>query len=279
MDKFPIIDGIDYTVDIYRCSKIDLYNPKNTTLIDILKLNSSESENKIKFITSKMKDLNLKAIWVIIPIEHSLIINTFTNQGFLFHHVEKDTSLFMYKWLLTSPSNMPKYASHYVGVGALITNKEGKILLAKEKKTLKELKDFWKIPTGLVENGEKLSDAVIREVNEETGLRVEFNGILNMRETYPYMFGTTDIFFICLCSCDGDQKIDIVQGGELKDCKWFDKNEVRQILKEKKCSPFTAKLFKQVLDYLPNGLNKYLWKPEDEVKFLKSKFILYTPKF
>jgi 8-oxo-dGTP diphosphatase len=57
-----------------------------------------------------------------------------------------------------------------VGVGAIITQ-EGKILLA--KRGSEPGRGKWSVPGGLVELGEKLEKAVVREVKEETNLDVE----------------------------------------------------------------------------------------------------------
>ena len=57
-----------------------------------------------------------------------------------------------------------------VGVGAVIVH-EGKILLEKRKSA--PGKGKWSIPGGLVELGESIQQAVVREVKEETGLEVE----------------------------------------------------------------------------------------------------------
>jgi len=61
--------------------------------------------------------------------------------------------------------NMP-----LVGVGAIII-RDGKILLEKRKHD--PGKGKWSIPGGLVELGEGIEQAVIREVKEETNLDVE----------------------------------------------------------------------------------------------------------
>jgi 8-oxo-dGTP diphosphatase len=57
-----------------------------------------------------------------------------------------------------------------LGVGALIFE-DGKILLVERAK--EPLKGYWSIPGGIVETGEKLEEAIRREVAEETGLDVE----------------------------------------------------------------------------------------------------------
>jgi mutator protein MutT len=56
-----------------------------------------------------------------------------------------------------------------VGVGAVII-KDGKILL--EKRKSEPGRGKWSIPGGLVELGESISQTVVREVAEETGLEV-----------------------------------------------------------------------------------------------------------
>jgi 8-oxo-dGTP pyrophosphatase MutT (NUDIX family) len=267
------IKDVSFTIDNYKCVRLNIKEN-----LDYFK--------KLEFINDKIKNLDneftkngLKAIWLNIPISESHLIPCFVKESYVFHHTENLNELIMYKWLLSTPCNLPNYATHYLGVGALIVNDEGKILLVKEKNTLKQLKDLWKIPTGLSEQGEKIQDAVVREVKEETGLEVLFEGILCCREAYPYIFNSSDIFFVCLCRCKGDQKIDIEKGEELLAYKWFNLEEIEQIIKEKKFSIFSSRLFQSILNLIQNNIGDKVWKAGQEVKFLNSRFVFHFPKF
>ncbi|SRR5260221_7846274 len=52
--------------------------------------------------------------------------------------------------------------------GAFIINPSGKLLLVKSHKW----KDMYVVPGGHIENGEKIEDALKREINEELGIEI-----------------------------------------------------------------------------------------------------------
>lgn len=60
--------------------------------------------------------------------------------------------------------------------GAII--RDGKILLIKRNHN--PFKNRWALPGGYIEYGEKVEDAVIREVFEETGLNVEIEKLFSV---------------------------------------------------------------------------------------------------
>jgi ADP-ribose pyrophosphatase len=64
-----------------------------------------------------------------------------------------------------------------VGVGT-VTIKNGKILLV--KRAFDPGAGKWSIPGGLVEIGEKLSEAAARETEEETGMKVDILELINV---------------------------------------------------------------------------------------------------
>ena len=66
--------------------------------------------------------------------------------------------------------------SPVVGVGAVIV-KEGQIVLIKRGKAPR--KGEWSLPGGGVELGEKTSEAIEREILEETGLTTKLKGLID----------------------------------------------------------------------------------------------------
>jgi 8-oxo-dGTP diphosphatase len=60
-----------------------------------------------------------------------------------------------------------------VSVGAMIINNEGNVLLCKRSKHARNEQGQWEIPGGEVEFGEKLTDAIHREMKEELDIDLE----------------------------------------------------------------------------------------------------------
>lgn len=60
-----------------------------------------------------------------------------------------------------------------VSVGAMIFNEKNELFLSKRSLNCKNEKGCWEIPGGGVDFGEKLSDAIKREMIEEYGVEIE----------------------------------------------------------------------------------------------------------
>jgi len=129
-------------------------------------------------------------------------------------------------------------------VGALIINDSGDILLVQSYKW----NNFWSVPGGHIELGERAEDAVKREVKEEVGLDVEPIKMLMVQQAvYPKNFLTLKhfIFMDFLCSTKSSEvKLD---NREIQESKWitpeaalqekleeFTRNLVEKYLSEKK---------------------------------------------
>ncbi|CDW85883.1 nucleoside diphosphate-linked moiety x motif 6 [Stylonychia lemnae] len=107
----------------------------------------------------------------------------------------------MTKWMPQEDNKLPGFSTHYVGVGGLVISKDkSKILAIQESKPL--IKDLWKLPGGLVERGENLQTACIREVFEETGVQAKFKDLRHLKFTRM----ATNVCNILLKSKEAEEK-------------------------------------------------------------------------
>lgn len=67
-------------------------------------------------------------------------------------------------------------------VAGTVPEQDGKILLT--RRAINPGRGLWTFPGGFVEFGESVTDAAVRETFEETGLKVDLTGLLNVY-TYP----------------------------------------------------------------------------------------------
>ena len=67
-----------------------------------------------------------------------------------------------------------------VGVGAIIFRDDGKIFLAKRGRGARNERGKWEFPGGSVEFGETLSQALIREIQEEFGFSIQVERLLDV---------------------------------------------------------------------------------------------------
>jgi mutator protein MutT len=67
-----------------------------------------------------------------------------------------------------------------VGVGAIIVNERGELFLARRGPQARNERGLWEFPGGSVEFGERLADALRREIREEYGLEIEVGELLDV---------------------------------------------------------------------------------------------------
>lgn len=110
------------------------------------------------------------------------------------------------------------------GVAAVILNESNQLLLQKKSD------GSWSLPAGMIEPGESPSQAVIREVREETGLAVEVERVLGVfgGEGFGFAYPNGDqveytvIMFKCQQTGQFAEDLD----EETSELAWFSKSDM-----------------------------------------------------
>ncbi|KAK9268861.1 hypothetical protein L1049_000626 [Liquidambar formosana] len=133
---------------------------------------------------SQWRQQGKRGVWIKLPIELVNLVETAVKAGFKYHHAEP-TYLMLVYWIPETASSIPANASH-------------RLLVVQEKSGRLKGMGVWKIPTGVVEQGEDIFKTAVREVKEETGIEAEFMEVLAFRQSHKLFFGKSDLLFVCL---------------------------------------------------------------------------------
>jgi len=187
-DKQDTRSKLDFKEDTYDGVIVD-WNSLPKSPIDFMRV--------LRTSLSEWKSQGKKGVWMAIPVERADLIPVAIKHGFKPHHSE-ETHIVFTTWLSRPPNALPAQAAHYVGVGVAVVNAAGQLLVVQEKNGPLRGRDYWKVPTGLVNTNEDILTAAVREVKEETGVDIGVEGIFALRETHLQgVQKKTDLFFLC----------------------------------------------------------------------------------
>jgi 8-oxo-dGTP pyrophosphatase MutT (NUDIX family) len=199
------------------------------------KINTSFTADEFSKVLSKSldewKQEKKRGIWLHIPTELASVVPYCAALGFEFQYATKGL-LVMTQWLPDEHSRLPHGPTHQVGVGAIILHPTtGQMLVVQEKMGPAAKRKLWKMPTGLTDPGEDINTAAIREAKEETGLDVDFDRVICIRQAHGGIFNQSDMFFVCLLKLapkymemlnDGKSIPLIPQEEEIEKVQWMD---------------------------------------------------------
>ena len=80
-----------------------------------------------------------------------------------------------------------------IDVAQALIERDGRVLVVRNRRHGPWGDDFWGLPGGRRETGETLAEAAVREVREETGARVEVERLVSVGE---WLHDTHDVFFV-----------------------------------------------------------------------------------
>ncbi len=127
-----------------------------------------------------------------------------------------------------------------VGVGAFI-EKNGSVLLVKREH--EPGKGKWSLPGGLVNLGEKIRDAIKREVEEEVGLKVDVVNIVDVFDSIEYDDkGRVRFHYVIIGFMVKAIGGEVRGSEEASQVKWFNVEELKNL----EMTSTTRKLLKEV---------------------------------
>ncbi|XP_010942276.1 nudix hydrolase 2 isoform X1 [Elaeis guineensis] len=160
-------------------------------------MDSSAFVSSLRASISYWRKQGIKGVWIKLPINLSNLVQPAVEEGFWYHHAEPSYLMLVY-WIPDTKHTIPANASHRVGVGGFVMNDKREVLVVQENSGKLHGSGVWKIPTGVVDQGEDIYAAAVREVKEETGIDTEFVEILAFRQNHMSFFGKSDLFFVCM---------------------------------------------------------------------------------
>lgn len=186
----------------------------------------STFRERLNATIQKCRDLKKASLWVEVPMSRARLMELMAGTGLRIHHAQGETANLMVWLLEDTECKIPEYATHQVGVGAIVVNSRNEILCVRE---LRKNYMPWKVPGGLSELGENIDEAIIREVMEETGIACKFLSVISFRHTHNLQFGRSDLYF--MCRLEPVEDIDengaaiipkpIPQVGEIEQAEWI----------------------------------------------------------
>ncbi|MCP4650491.1 MAG: NUDIX domain-containing protein [PVC group bacterium] len=171
-------------------------------------------EKELINIIENTKDKKL--LWVKLPIEKSHMIPLLSKYKFVFHHCN-ETDITMFKKPINN-SIMPPAVNHTIGVGAVVID-DHKLLVIKSRIWRK-----YSLPGGHINDKETISQALQREVLEETGIKIELDSIVSLGHFPQFQFEKANMYIVCSAKALS-KEISIVDSHEIIEAKWMDVDE------------------------------------------------------
>jgi ADP-ribose pyrophosphatase YjhB (NUDIX family) len=106
----------------------------------------------------------------------------------------------------------------FLGVSALVESSAGILLIKRGKPPLAGL---WSLPGGIVETGERLEEAIIREMAEETGLDFTPHCLADIAEIIrPDQTGKTQRHYVIAVYYGDSEPLPLHAGDDASDARW-----------------------------------------------------------
>ena len=137
-----------------------------------------------------------------------------------------------------------------LGVSAVVVNEQGEWLVV--KKQYSGLKNMWSMCAGLVDNGERIDEAILRELLEETGIEGKVEGIIGVRSGVINN-DLSDNMVVFEVTPLTTRVTEHIPNDEIADVKW---ESEANLLVDQNCSPMIHELIKHKRTSIPLSSTK-----------------------
>ncbi len=198
-------------------------NPFGGAVIDPQSLSADPDmfSDQIDSAIDIWKKTEVRVAWLNIPHEIVTIVPIAADRGFTFHHAESGYAMMTRQ--IEDGAFIPPYATHYIGVGGVVLNSRQELLVVSERYRMGGRGPSYKLPGGALQPGEHLEEAAVREVEEETGVKTEFEALVCFRHWHGYRYGKSDIYFVARLTALSEDIT--MQEEEIAECLWMPVND------------------------------------------------------
>ena len=156
-----------------------------------------------------------------------------------------------------------RYNTGYnIGVGGAVVRK-GQLLLV--RRASRHGRGNWQLPGGFIEPDETIEQAVVREVQEESGVSAEVEAVLGLRSRYDPESGNGIYVILLLRPLSGEPRAD---NHEVDCADYFALDQIREL---KPLPPVNWEIAQRVL-----SLDRRLLTPKPLVNLNGAKFTLFV---
>ena len=200
-------------------AKEDLYNGLIVET-DSVEDKIDEFKESLILLQKEAKEDNKNLIWLELTSKQSHHIAIALELGFEFHNCEPKRVTLTYR--VEKNTYIPVAPTHTIGVGAVVINKNNELLMVRDR--IHKEHSIYKLPGGMVEDANRLSDAVVREVWEETGVKAKLIKMVSILNSHPYRYNKSNLYIVFQLEAL-TTKINIIDVNEIEEAIWMPLDE------------------------------------------------------
>jgi ADP-ribose pyrophosphatase YjhB (NUDIX family) len=219
--------------------KEDLYNGLIIER-DSIEDRAESFRDSLLLLLEQAKEDKKTLIWLELTTKQSQHIAIALEVGFEFHNCEAKRTTLTYQ--VKKDAYIPVAPSHTIGVGAVVINKKNELLMVRDR--IHNNHSIYKLPGGMVEDADKLSDAVEREVWEETGIKAKLIKMVSLLNSHPYRFNKSNIYIVFQLEALTTE-INVIDTHEIELALWM---PLEEFFLHEEMSRFQKDLVKHALD-------------------------------